>query len=150
MKSESTFSTTLRMYAAAAAVTVPIAVTSGLAHAATGNASSTPPSVMVFDQSIRDGKVSVSYAHLPKDGYLVVYAANADGKPSGEPLGHAELKSGSHRDVAIKLDRVPAAGMKLWATLYEDRDGKAGFSKGADVAMWQGDRVPLQNGFVIK
>lgn len=140
----------LRSYAAATAIALPIAITGGLAHAATPGTSTTEPSVMVFDQTIRDGKVSISYAHLPKSGYVVVYGSSPDGKPSGEPLGHVELKSGDHRDIAIKLDSLPAARTKLWVSLYEDRDGKAGFDKGNDVALWQGGKLPLENSFVIK
>lgn len=140
----------LRSYAAATAIALPIAITGGLAHAATPSTSTTEPSVMVFDQTIRDGKVSISYAHLPKSGYVVVYGSSPDGKPSGEPLGHVELKSGDHRDIAIKLDSLPAARTKLWVSLYEDRDGKAGFDKGNDVALWQGGKLPLENSFVIK
>lgn len=156
VKSTSTVCTTtrsrssLRAYAAAAALALPLALAGGVAHAATGSAATTEPSVMVFDQAIRDGKVSISYAHLPKNGYVVVYGASADGKPTGEPLGHVELKSGDHRDITVKLDRGPAAGSKLWASLYEDRDGKAGFSRGADISLWQDGRLPLENGFVIK
>ena len=156
VKSTSTACTTtrsgssLRAYAAAAALALPLAVVGGVAHAATGGAAITEPSVMVFDQTIRDGKVSISYAHLPKNGYVVVYGTSADGKPTGEPLGHVELKSGDHRDITVKLDRVPAAGSKLWASLYEDRDGKAGFSRGSDVSVWQGGTLPLENGFVIR
>ncbi len=140
----------LGKYAAAAAIALPLAVTGGLANAATGSASTTEPSVMVFDQTIRDGKVSISYAYLPKNGYVVVYGASTDGKPSGEPFGHVDLKSGDHRDITIKLDRVPAAGTKLWASLYEDRDGKTGFSRGADVSLWQGGKLPLENSFVVR
>lgn len=143
-------SSSLRAYAAAAALALPLAVAGGVAHAATGSAANTEPSVMVFDQTIRDGKVSISYAHLPKNGYVVVYGTSADGKPSGEPLGHVELKSGDHRDITVRLDRVPAAGTKLWASLYEDRDGKAGFSRGNDISVWQGGKLPSENSFVIK
>lgn len=144
------FTSGLRRYAAAAAIALPLAASSGLVHAAANAASTAEPSVLVFDQTVRDGKVSISYAGLPKSGYVVIYGASPDGKPSGEVLGHAELKSGGHRDIAIKLDRVPAAGTKLWASLYEDSDGKAGFNKGPDVSLWQGSKLPLENSFVIK
>ena len=151
VKSPSPRSTSgLRASAAAAAFALPVALAGGIAHAATASAQTTEPSVMVFDQTIRDGKVSISYAYLPKNGYVVVYGASADGKSSGEPLGHTELKSGDHRNISVKLDRVPAAGTKLWASLYEDRDGKAGFVKGSDVSLWQGGTPPLENSFVIK
>lgn len=141
-----------RTIAIIAALAVPLAIGAGAAVAATGpaSASTTNPSVLVFDQAVKDGSVSISYAYLPKSGYVVIYGSTADGKSSGEPLGSASLKSGDHRNVAVKLNSAPAAGTKLWATLYEDRDGKSGPTKGTDVSMWSDGKLPMENAFTIR
>jgi hypothetical protein len=136
---------------AAIALAAPLAVAS-VATAATQPAagSTTEPSVMVFDQAAKDGKVNISYAYLPKNGYVVVYGTSADGKVSGEPLGSASLKAGDHRDVAVKLSSQPAPGTKLWATIYEDRDGKQGPARGTDMAIWESSALPRENAFTIR
>jgi hypothetical protein len=142
--------TAVRTLAATAALAVPLAVAAANVNAATGAASTNEPSVTVFDQQIRDGKINISYVYLPQNGYVVVYGASADGKPTGEPLGHIELKKGDHRDISVKLDKMPAAGTKLWASIYEDRDGKPGFAKGSDVSVWSEGRLPAENGFLVR
>lgn len=108
------------------------------------------PSVLVFDQPHKGGAVNISYAYLPKKGYVVIYAAGTSGKPSGEPLAHLPLEAGDHRNISVMLNTMPAPGTKLWATLYEDSDGKPGFTKGADVSLWANGKLPLENAFSIR
>lgn len=109
-----------------------------------------PPSVLVFDQAHKNGAVNITYAYLPKKGYVVIYGADASGKPAGTPLAHMALEAGDHRDISVKLTEIPAAGSKLWASLYEDADGKPGFSKGADVSLWLDGKLPMENAFTIR
>lgn len=113
-------------------------------------AASTDPSVLVFDQAGKDGAVTISYAYLPRKGYAVIYGADASGKPSSEPLAHVPLEAGDHRNISVKLTAIPAPGSKLWASLYEDKDGKPGFAKGADVSLWSDGKLPLENVFTIR
>ena len=68
----------------------------------------TEPSVLVMNQKISEGHVSVEYAYLPLKGYAVVYGADKDGKPIREPLGHLALEQGSHLKFKIKLDKRSA------------------------------------------
>lgn len=117
----------------------------GTAAAAVANA---PPSILVFDQKPAGNSVSIDYANLPADGYIVVYGADASGQRTGNPLGYLPLKAGSHMDVKVELGAAPKAGMPLWASLYKDKDGKEGFNKAGDKPVWQ--NVPLQNAFNIQ
>ncbi|MDX2307251.1 MAG: hypothetical protein NW216_03330 [Hyphomicrobium sp.] len=114
-------------------------------NAAVANA---PPSVLVFNQKPAGNAISIDYANLPTNGYVVVYAGDGKGGKTGEPLGHAELKAGSHMDIKVELKSPPAAGSTLWASLYKDKDGKEGFTPGADKPVW--DKVPLQNEFKVE
>lgn len=119
-----------------------------VAQAATP-ASTTPPSVVVLNQKIEDGSVFVEYAYLPEKGYAVIYGADKDGNPIRESLGHLELAAGDHRKFKIKLDKAPPAGSKLWVSLYTDKDGKAGFDRQVDMAIWQ-DRLPAANQIAVQ
>ncbi len=119
-------------------------VLAGAAYAAVPNA---PPSILVFNQKA-DAEISVDYVNIPVDGYVVVYAANADGKPTGSPLGSLEVKAGSHIDLKVKLSAAPKPGSNLWASLYKDKDGKDGFDKQGDKAVWS--KLPMQNAFSVQ
>lgn len=136
---------TLASLAAVAAV----AVVASSALAAT-TAPPTDPSVLVFDQPLSGEQVNVSYAYLPRDGYIVIYGADTTGKPVGDPLGSATAKAGSHVNVKVKLDKPPTAGSKMWVSLYDDKDGKPGFVKGPDTAVWNAGRLPMENQFTIR
>jgi hypothetical protein len=116
---------------------------------AAATAATTPPSVVALNQKIEDGNVSVEYAYLPEKGYAVIYGADKDGNPIRDALGHIELAAGDHRKVTIKLDKVPPAGSKLWVSLYTDKDGKAGFNRKGDTAIWQ-DRLPAANQILVQ
>lgn len=121
----------------------------GLTIATSAETSATPPSVLIFDQKPQDGKVTVAYAHLPSDGYVVLYGADKNGQPVREPIGHVELKAGDHRQFGIKLNTAPQSGTQMWAALYTDKDGKPGFDKAADASIWN-DKLPVENHFIIQ
>ena len=119
-----------------------------VAHAAT-SASHAPPSVVVLNQKVDNGAVFVEYAYLPDKGYAVIYGTDKDGNPIREALGHLELGAGDHRKFEIKLDKSPPNGAQLWVSLYTDKDGKAGFDRDGDLAIWQ-DRIPAENQIVVQ
>lgn len=119
------------------------------AFAATPN-EATAPSVMVFGQKAQGQTVAVSYAHLPKDGYIVIYSSDKDGKPSGDPLGNIALKAGDHRDFKVELKSPPPPDSKLWAALYEDKDGDKKLDKSKDLSFWPGGKLPWENQFQIQ
>lgn len=121
------------------------AVMAGAAHAAVPNA---PPSILVFDQKSAGQQVSIDYVNIPANGYVVVYAADAEGKPTGAPLGSAAINAGSHMDLKVELSAAPKPGTNLWASLYKDKDGKEGFNKDGDKAVWS--KLPMQNAFTVQ
>ena len=67
-----------------------IPATTGIAVAASDDHARVAPAVMAFDQRAAGKAVTISYVHLPKSGYLVIYGSDSDGKPSGDPLGTGE------------------------------------------------------------
>ncbi len=115
------------------------------AHAAVPNA---PPSVLVFDQAATGNTVSIDYANLPLDGYVVVYASDDKGNRTGQPMGYVAVKAGSHQDIKVQLQLQPATGTQLWASIYKDKDGKEGFDKAGDKSVWS--QLPLQNSFTVQ
>lgn len=119
------------------------------AHAATPH-EATEPSVMAFNQKAQGQAVAITYVHLPKAGYVVIYGSDANGKPTGDALGNVALKAGDHRDIKVELKSVPAPNTKLWAALYEDKDADAQLDKSKDVAFWPGGKLPLENQFQIQ
>jgi len=121
------------------------AVMVGAAQAAVPNA---PPSILVFSQKAAGSQVSIDYVNIPANGFVVVYAANAEGKPTGAPLGNAAINAGSHMDLKVTLSAAPAPGTNLWASLYKDKDGKEGFDKQGDKAVWS--QLPMQNAFTVQ
>ncbi len=121
------------------------AVVAGAAQAAVANA---PPTILVFNQKPAGSQVSIDYVNIPANGYVVVYAADADGKPTGAPLGSLSVNAGSHMDLKVALSAAPAPGTNLWASLYKDKDGKEGFNKQGDKAVWS--QLPIQNAFTVQ
>lgn len=117
--------------------------------AAYAEVSATPPSVLIFDQELQNGVITVEYAYLPINGYVVLYSADKNGQPIRDPLGHVELKAGDHRNIAVALNSSPQSGQSMWAALYVDKDGKPGFDKTTDVSIWN-DELPLENRFVVR
>jgi hypothetical protein len=120
------------------------------AFADTRNHALVDPTVTIFNQKAQGQTVSVSYAHLPKPGYIVIYGSDASGKPTGDPLGSIALKAGDHRDFKVELKAAPAPETKLWAAMYEDKDGDAKLDKSKDVAFWPGGKLPWENNFQIQ
>ncbi len=118
------------------------------AAAAQRNASTPNPSVIVWNQKVEGKTVKLTYAYLPKDGFVVIYGSDAAGKMSGQPLGNAAIPAGDHRDVKVTLTTEPKKGSKLWATLYEKTDKNGKFDD-KDQAVWKSGELPLQNMFEV-
>lgn len=98
----------------------PVAVLSGVllttllaTGAALAGASTTPPSIIAMSQKPKSGAVSITYAYLPKDGALDIFAISSSGKMESEPLGNVDLKAGDHRDVSVTLNPLPQTGDRL-------------------------------------
>ncbi len=113
-------------------------------HAATStDAPATPPSVLAFDQKLRDSSIMLDYVQLPQQGYVAIYKAGKDGKPSGDVIGYTSLEAGDHRQLKVKLKKAPASGEQLWISLYKDKDNSPSFDPGAgDKPVWQRMQLP--------
>ena len=127
-----------------------IPATASVVRAGSYDHAQVQPRVTIFNQKVEGQTVAVSYVHLPNAGYVAIYGSDANGKPTGDPLGNIALKAGDHRDFKIELKSAPPANTKLWAALYEDKDGDAKLDKSKDVAFWPGAKLPYENNFVIE
>lgn len=117
--------------------------------AATAGGSTTPASILVFDQKLASGQIDISYAYLPQKGYIAVYALDADGKAAGEALATMPMAAGDHRNVKVELKQAPKAGAQLWATLYQDVDDDGKFDKAKDQRIG-GDMNPVDSKFTVE
>lgn len=84
-------------------------------------ASGTPASIIAFNQKPKNSEVTITYAYLPKDGALDIFAVGPNGMRKGKSLGKVALKAGDHRDVAVALNDLPAKGTKLIAVIEKDK-----------------------------
>lgn len=75
------------------------------------------PSVMVEDQEIDTGKVTIAKVVSEGPGWLVVHA-QVDGKP-GPVLGYAAVADGENNTVAVEIDESKATET-LYAMLHTD------------------------------
>ncbi len=137
-----------RLIRTATLSSIAVAVCASMAIAATP-AQSGEPSVTVFDQAATGTSVNIHYVNLTSKGYIAVYAADAEGKPTRTPLGSAELAAGSYRDIKVTLKDAPKSGQRMWVALHSDSDGKPGFDPAAD-ALVGGQAIPLENAFAIR
>jgi hypothetical protein len=110
----------------------------------------TEPSVLVFNQKTEGKSVLINYTLMPKPGYVVIYGSGADGKPTGDPLGHIHLTAGDHREIKVDLKSEVPAKTQLWAAMYEDKDGDTKLDKSKDQAFWAGSKLPYENKFQIE
>ncbi len=118
---------------AAQAQPQPTATTALAAPAA--QAGSTP-SVMVRDQPIVNGTITVDQVVAAQDGWVAVHMFGADGKLLLEPLaGLTAVNAGSTSTVQVKLDKAFNAGEKLMPMLHIDAGaiGTYKFPNGSDV-----------------
>lgn len=90
------------------------------------------PSVLAMNQKLKGSDVSITYANMPKDGYLVIHPSLDNGKPSEKVLGSAQLTAGDHREIKVQLNDHVAAGTKLWAELQPTNDAKGAMKPYAD------------------
>jgi len=106
-----------------------------------------PASVLAFNQKLKGDAVTISYAYLPENGYVAVFA-DQDGKRASKVLGFTALPKGNHNDVSIKISNRVEPGSAMWASLYKDVDGDKVLDTEKDLALWPNGE-PLENRFVI-
>jgi len=120
-------------------------------HAATSEAAVPPASVLAFDQKPVGGIIVIEYAQLPANGYVAVYGTDKSGKPVGEPLGYSKVDAGDHRQLKIDLSKAPAAGDRLWVSLYKDTDNDPAFKPGSgDEPVWSKSELPVESMIVVR
>ena len=121
-------------------------------HAATSTeVPATPPSVLAFDQPLKENSITLDYVQLPAQGYVAVYKVGEDGKPAGEAIGYTNLESGDHRNLKVKLTKAPISGDQLWISLYKDKDQKPSFDPGSgDKPLWQKTELPPESMITVR
>ncbi len=105
-----------------------------------GGSGELPPSpVIVKDQAIKSGTVTVEKAVSTGPGWISI-RVQADGAP-GNIIGYAAVKDGENSNIAVTIDAAKATTM-LYAVLHKDKgiEGKFEFP-GADSVVTVGDVV---------
>ncbi len=131
---------------AAQAQPQPAATTAPAAPAAPAAQAGPTQSVMVRDQPIVNGTITVDQVVAAQDGWVAVHMFGADGKLLLEPLaGLTQVKAGSTSNVQVKLDKAFNAGEKLMPMLHIDAGtiGTYEFPNGPDVPVTIGDQVVM-------
>ena len=104
----------------------------------------TAPSIIAMGQKTKGGSVSIEYAYLPKDGFLVIHPSDKNGKMRSNVIGQEELDAGAHDHVSVKVDVPLKSGQRLWAELQQKP-----FANGSSHP-FQADGMPVQESFVIQ
>lgn len=103
------------------------------------------PSVLVFNQKAGTGNATITYAFIPKDGFVALYAGDPQTSKTMKPIGEAALLAGDNRDLHVTLPSTAKAGEKLWAELRVGTITNLGASK---PVMLNGE--PVEQSFVLK
>jgi predicted lipoprotein with Yx(FWY)xxD motif len=98
------------------------------------------PSVIVSDQSIESGNVTIDEVTSDGAGWLVIHA-QADGKP-GPILGYSPVSDGMNRNVVVEIDATNATET-LYAMLHTDAGevGQWEFPGGPDAPVMVGENI---------
>jgi plastocyanin len=107
---------------------------------------SPPQSVMVHDQPIVNGMITVDQVVAAQDGWIAVHMFGADGKLLLTPLaGLTPIKAGTSSNVQVTLDKRVNAGEKLMPMLHIDAGtmGTYEFPNGPDIPVTMGDQIVM-------
>ncbi len=110
----------------------------------------TPPYVLIMDQKPSGASIVMKYIYMPVNGYVLVFATDGNGNPSGKPIGEIALKSGDHRDVKVDLNPTPKAKSTLFADIYVDKDGDGKYDPAKDAKYPSSGPEPGSNFFTIE
>ncbi len=107
----------------------------------TASPSAAAASVMVGDQSVAGGSVTVQEARLDRPGWIVIHI-EADGKP-GPVIGYAAIPAGTSRDVRVSIEASKATPA-LFAMLHYDEGTSGAYEfPGADVPVKVGEQIVM-------
>ncbi|MEZ4863122.1 MAG: hypothetical protein R3C14_17515 [Caldilineaceae bacterium] len=90
---------------------------SRVAHTQTLSQAKVQPSVVVDDQAIVDGKVTVAEVVTPQDGWIVIHRSQSGNLDA--VIGLAPVKAGLNRNVVVTIN-VDLATETLYALLHSD------------------------------
>jgi|GEM_PF-2348364 len=112
-------------------------------------------SLTVEDQKVTDDTVVIKDFTIPNDGFLVIHAADDNGKiKAPESIGHKKVDKGEHHEVAVELNQSVATGDKLFAMLHNDTGHHGEFefsdSGGKTDGATKADGKPVIKPFMIK
>lgn len=106
-----------------------------------------PPDIVVYDQPVIDGAVTIERVISQGPGWIAVYN-EIDGQP-GLIIGSAPLKDGLNEVVTVPLKQT-AITDQLFARLHEDTEpGNAFNFPGQDSAVRYNNRLPNAAGFRV-
>jgi hypothetical protein len=89
-------------------------------------------SLSVSNQMMMGKTVTIENVDIPQDGFVVIHAATAEGKPVVPgSIGHTAVKAGSNQNVTVELTADVAAGAKLFAMLHGDTGTMGEYEFGA-------------------
>ncbi|MBK8988151.1 MAG: hypothetical protein IPM39_19150 [Chloroflexi bacterium] len=100
-----------------------------------------PPDVLVLDQPLVDGAITVERVISNGPGWLVVYQDDGEGRP-GLIIGSAALADGLNQQVRVPL-QVNSVTDQLFIFLHEDTEPGSGFNfPAADPQITYQGRIP--------
>lgn len=118
------------------AVTPPFMVTGGL-----------PPMVLVEDQAVEDGAVTILQVVSEGPGWIVIHS-DSDGSP-GPDIGHAAVEDGINTNVAVEIDEAMATET-LHAMLHIDADPVGEYNFPGDDAPARVDDEVVMEAFTVE
>ncbi len=99
-----------------------------------------PPSIIVANQPIKDGKIVLAQVVSDGQDWVVIHRQNGDGT-MGEMVGFAKVNQGVNNNVAVPLDLNHTSTI-MYAMLHEDRAKLASPNfPGADVPVMVGGNM---------
>lgn len=104
-------------------------------------------SVMVSDQAIAEGSVTIQEARIDRPGWVVIHV-EADGKP-GPVIGYTAIPAGTSTNVKVSIDASKATPA-LFAMLHYDEGVSGSYEfPGADVPVKVGDQIVMMRFNVV-
>lgn len=104
-------------------------------------------SVMVSDQAIAEGSVTIQEARIDRPGWVVIHV-EADGKP-GPVIGYAAIPAGTSTNIKVSVDASKATPA-LFAMLHYDEGASGTYEfPGADVPVKAGAQIVMMRFNVV-
>lgn len=93
------------------------------------------PKLVVADQALGSGRVSIGSVVVPVDGFVVLRPVTDKGEPdSAVALAYTAVKQGETSAVSVQLPTDVKPGARLYAVLHSDTGVKGKFEHGPAAA----------------